>query len=509
MGRTVLKEKIRESLASVLPVSLIVLLLCFTITPISTGTLAVFAMGTVFLVVGMGLFTLGTDMAMTPMGEHVGGHMTRTRKLWFILLISFVMGVMITASEPDLTVLAGQVEGIDSYLLIFAVAGGVGLFLMVAMLRVLFRIPLRKLLVGCYIVVFLSMFFLPESFHAVAFDSGGVTTGPMTVPFLMALGVGVANIRSDKDAGSDSFGIVALCSVGPIVAVTILGLICEPGAGNATQAPEVTVENTKLLWQLFFAELPHFLFEVFLAIGPLVVFFLLYQMFALRLKRHTLGRILMGIVYTYVGLVLFLTGVNVGFMPVGRAIGEALAGEAVWLLIPVGMIIGYFMVNAEPAVHVLTVQVEEVTGGSVPKSAMSLCLSIGVSVSIGLALMRVVTGISILWLLVPGYAIAILLSFIVPEPFPSIAFDAGGVASGPMAATFLLPLAMGACGALGGDPATDAFGVVAMVAMTPLITVQLMGLLFLVRQRRAKAAQAQPATPIIEEIIDFEEDEEL
>ncbi len=482
--KTILMPKLRESLRSVLPITAIVFLLCFTVIPVPNDLLMAFLVGAVMLILGMGLFTLGTDLSMTPVGEHIGSAVTKSRNLPLIVIVSFLVGALVTISEPDLQVLAEQVPNIDNNIIVFSVAAGVGLFLVVAMLRILFGLRLSYMLIAFYAVVFALAAFVPKEFLSVAFDAGGVTTGPMTVPFIMALGVGVSGIRADKNAENDSFGLVALCSVGPILAVLILGMLFHPGESVYTPVDIPDVANSKELWHLFTEAIPEYISEVTLALFPIMVFFLIFQLLRLHLKKDSLIRIFVGFLYTYVGLVLFLTGVNVGFMPVGNYIGRQLGALSFrWILVPIGMVIGYFIVTAEPAVHVLNKQVYEMTSGAIPKKALTTSLSIGVAVSVGLSMLRIVAGIPILYLLVPGYLIAIALSFFVPPIFTAIAFDSGGVASGPMTATFLLPLAMGACTACGRDVVTYAFGVVAMVAMTPLITIQILGLIFKFKER--------------------------
>ena len=503
--KTVLGEKVREALTSVLPITLIVLILCFTIAPVPSDVLLAFLVGAVLLIVGMGLFTLGADTAMLPIGERVGAQMTKSRKLWVVILVSFLIGMIVTISEPDLQVLAGQVPGIPNAVLIGAVAAGVGTFLVVALLRILFQIPLNGLLIVSYLVIFTLTAFAPGDFLAVAFDSGGVTTGPMTVPFIMALGMGVSSTRSDGKAGEDSFGLVALCSVGPVLAVLILSLL-YPAAGSYIPAVVPEAGNSRELWGLFAHGLPVYAKEMGAALAPIAAFFAIFQMVSLHLPRKSVLKIVVGLLYTYIGLILFMTGVNVGFLPAGTYLGQQIAAlDQRWMLIPIGMLMGWFIVQAEPAVHVLNRQVEELTSGAIPGKAMSTSLSIGVAVSIGLAMLRVLTGISIFVLLVPGYLCAITLSFIVPKIFTAIAFDSGGVASGPMTATFLLPFAMGACEMLGGNVVTDAFGVVAMVAMTPLITIQLLGLVYKRKLRKTAASTAPaPAIPAADdEIIDL------
>ena len=500
-----LREKLLEALQAVLPIVAIVLVLCYSIAPVSPSILLCFLLGAAMIIVGIMFFTLGAEMSMSPMGERVGAVLTRSRSVPLIIGVGFALGFLITISEPDLQVLANQVPSIPNMTLILSVAAGVGFFLVVAFLRMLLGIALPKLLVVFYGLIFVLAAFVPKEFLAVAFDSGGVTTGPITVPFIMALGVGVAAIRSDRHAADDSFGLVALCSVGPILAVLLLGILFR--ASDSAYIPPILpdVGDSVELWQLFHVSLPTYFKEIATSLLPIVLMFGVFQLVALKLDRRTLGRIGVGLAYTYIGLVLFLTGANVGFMPAGNYLGQVLAGQTFrWLLVPIGMLIGYFIVKAEPAVYVLNKQVEEVTDGAISAGTMGAALSAGVSLSVGLAMVRVLTGISILWFLVPGYVFAISISFVVPKLFTAIAFDAGGVASGPMTATFLLPLAQGACVAVGGNIVTDAFGVVAMVAMPPLITVQMMGLVAQLRTRKARTAQ--PAAVLATVFADLPDD---
>ena len=485
MERSRLREKLDEALSAVLPIVAIVLALSLTIAPVTSSVLLAFLFGGVLLIVGMMFFTLGAELAMEPMGERVGGRITRTRKLGVILSCGFLLGALITVSEPDLQVLAGQVQSIPNRVLIFSVAGGVGLFLVFALLRMLLGVRLRTLLLVFYAIVLALAFAAPVDFLAVAFDAGGVTTGPMTVPFILAFGVGISAIRSDAKAQGDSFGLIALCSVGPVLAVLALSLIYRVDSAEYTPSIVPNFADSVELRTLFTKALPTYLGEIAKALLPIMAFFGVFQITGLHLGKKTLMRIGVGLLYTYVGLVLFLTGVNVGFMPAGTYLGETLAGLPYrWVVIPVGMLIGYYIVKAEPAVYVLMKQVEDLTSGAITGKALQRSLSIGVSVSIGLAMFRVLTGLSILYFIVPGYLLALAMSFFVPDIFTAIAFDSGGVASGPMTATFLLPLATGATLAAGGNVVTDAFGVVAMVAMTPLIAIQMLGVRYRVQERK-------------------------
>ena len=479
--RTILLEKIKESVASVLPVSLIILLLSFTICPLPNAIFISFLFAVFLLIFGMGLFTLGVDKSMTPMGEHVGATMTKSKKIIVVALVSFLIGTLITASEPDLTVLADAVPAIDSQVFIWTVALGVGIFLVLAVFRIIFAIKLRYMLFISYGLLFVLAAFSNPSFLAVSFDAGGVTTGPLTVPFIMAMGVGISSISSADESG-DSFGLMALCSVGPIIAILILGLVYNADSGEYVKDELVNFMDSREFGMEFLLTIPHKLKEVALGLFPVVIFFFIYQLFAGRVSKEQLPRLLVGVVYTYVGIVLFLTGATIGFLPVGQYIGESIASSAFkWLLIPIGMLLGYFIVLAEPAVHVLEKQVEEVTAGTISKKMLSFAMSIAVAIAVGLAMIRALTGISVLWFVCIGYALALSLSFIVPDVFTSIAFDSGGVASGAMTSTFLMPLAIGATYAVGGNIMTDAFGVIAMVAMLPPITVQILGLVYRIK----------------------------
>ena len=490
--RKQLTEKFREAVASVLPITLIVTIVCFSFVPVTTDLMLSFLIGSVLLIVGMALFTLGSEVSMTQIGTHMGAKLTKSRKLWLILTVSFLLGVAITVAEPDLQVLAANVPNIDTTVLIITVSVGVGIFLLLSMLRILLVIPLRWMLLVFYALIFILAALVDKDFLAVAFDSGGVTTGPMTVPFIMALGVGVSSIRSDSHAQTDSFGLVALCSIGPILAVMLLGFIYRGSADGTAAMVLSNYQDTVELGHNYIASLPAYLKEVVIALLPIVAFFLVFQVVSLRLRRLPFMRILVGLVWTCIGLVLFLTGVNVGFSSLGYILGERLAAPGLrYWLIPLAMLMGWFIINAEPAVHVLNKQVEELSAGAISARAMGVSLSIAVSSAMGLGMVRVLTGVSILWFVVPGYVLALAMAFFVPQTFTAIAFDSGGVASGPLTATFMLPFAMGATTALGGNTMTDAFGLVALVAMMPLITVQAMGVVYVIKSRRQAKTVAQ------------------
>ena len=485
-----LRAKIWEALISALPITLIVYLI--SLLPwfdFSTAELITFTVGAVLLVLGIGLFNMGADLAMTPMGSHVGAGLSRQKKLWLLLAVCFVLGVLITVAEPDLQVLAGQVSTVmNGTVLIYAVGFGVGAFLIVAILRIVFRQRLSNILMVFYLLLFALTLLLAVNDNLnllpLSFDSGGVTTGPITVPFLMALCVGISSVLGDRHSQENSFGMVALCSIGPVLAVLVLGIFSTNDLTYTV--PDYAVSGDIL--GAFLHTAGHTAKEVAIALGLIVVFFLVCQFIFLKLPKRQLMRIGVGVLFTYAGLVIFLTGVNVGFMPIGYKLGVQLSTLPDWLLITVGVVIGILVVLAEPAIHVLTTQVEEVTGGYVTKRSMLLGLCIGVGAAIGLSVVRVIFDFSLAYYIVPGYFISLALSLFVPPVYTAIAFDSGGVASGPMTSGFILPFATGLCVALQGADAVlrDAFGVVALVAMAPLITIQLLGFRAIISRKIAE-----------------------
>ena len=474
-----LLAKIKEALLSALPITAIVYIL--SLTPwfnFTNAELITFTVGAVLLVVGLGLFSMGADMAMTPMGSHVGAGLSRQKKLTLLLIVCFVLGMLITIAEPDLQVLAKQVSAVmNGTVLIYAVGIGVGAFLVIAILKIVFRRSLASILMLFYMLMFALALMLVvngnDALLPMSFDSGGVTTGPITVPFIMALGVGISSVLGDRRSQENSFGLVSLCSVGPILAVLVLGIFSRNDLSYTV--PDYGVSNE--IVDAFLHTAVHTCKEVAVALGLIVAFFMGCQLIFLHLPRKRMLKIGLGVVFTYIGLVLFLTGVNVGFMPIGYKLGYELAQLNEGLLVVLGLVMGVLVVLAEPAIHVLNQQVEDVTGGYVSKKSMMIGLCIGVGASIALSMIRIIFDFSIVYYVIPGYFLSLALSLFVPPVYTAIAFDSGGVASGPMTSGFILPFATGVCVCLQGEAAVlrDAFGVVAVVAMTPLITIQLLG----------------------------------
>lgn len=500
--------KFMESMISVLPVTLIVLLLNFTpILSLSTTETVVFLCSAAALIIGMALFNLGADIAMTPMGEQIGSSLSKSGRFKLLLLICFVMGVFITIAEPDLSVLASQVKDIiNSTALTVAIGVGVGLFLVLSVIKIVFRVSLSQMLTFFYLLLFalvaLGLTISPKSFARfmpLAFDSGGVTTGPITVPFIMALGIGVSVTLGDKKDRESSFGFIALCSIGPILAVMLLGIF-------ANGSLDYNLPDYKMDVGALFPTLGHTVINVFKALAPIVAFFFILQALFMRSTRRKNLQIIIGIFYTFFGLVVFLTSVEVGFMPVGFKMGVQITDQENWLIIFFAFLLGFTVVLAEPAIHVLNKQVESVTGGAIKKRSMLIALSCGVGVSIALSVVRVLFGFSVLYYLIPGYFISLGLSFFVPKIYTAIAFDSGGVASGPLTSTFILPFIVGVCFASSGvsHVLTEAFGLVAMVAMTPLISIQSLGFKAVVTKHvKEKIAMKRILDADDEQIISF------
>ena len=482
--KKLLFSKIKESLISILPITLIVIVLNFTpLLNLGAREILTFSFSALFLILGIGFFTLGADVAMTPMGEQVGSGLSKSKNLKLLVVVCFILGFFITVAEPDLTVLAGQV---GSTAIILFVALGVGLFLVLAILKIVFNKDLASILVYFYMVLFalalLVLSISADNFKLIplSFDSGGVTTGPITVPFIMALGVGIASTIGGKNSNENSFGLVAMCSVGPILAVLLLSVV-NGGGIFAPNVNDYALPNDILSSTLL--TLIKTTKDVGIALGLVVVFFFIINFALLKLPKQKIVQIIIGIIFTFIGLIIFLTAVHVGFMPIGFKMGKELANASPIVVTIISFVLGLVVVLAEPAVHVLNKQVEEITQGTVSKKAMMIALSIGVGLSICLSVIRIIFGFSILYYLIPGYLLSLGLSFFVPKIYTAIAFDSGGGASGPLTSTFILPFAIGVCVALGGNILSDAFGIIAMVAMTPLITIQTLGFTAISKKR--------------------------
>lgn len=498
LGRTLL-EKLIEALRAVVPIGAIILVLHFTVAPMPLGTLALMLAGMVMLIIGFTLFSIGTEIAMMPMGEHIGSSLIKSRNMPIIVICLIVFGIAVTAAEPGLVVLANQVASIPNTQLIIGISAGVGIFLVLAALRTLFRWALGKLLIVLYIITFVLALFTAD-YIAVAFDASAITTGPITVPFLLAVGAGFSSILVGKDADEDSFGICAICSVGPILAVLIIGIFFNADDTSYVAQVADSASSAGELLTIFGNGIVQTFIEVITVLVPIVAIFIIFQIVRLKLSKTELVKIFVGLIYLLFGLTIFLAGANYGFMPAAIVLGEGMgASDINWIVIPIALGIGVCVTLAEPAVHVLTKQVEEVTSGAISKGMMLFGMCLGVGLALSLAMMRILFNISIWYILVPGYAIALVLTVFVPKIFVGIGFDSGGIAAGAMSAAFVLPFTTGVCTAVGGNVVTDAFGVVGLIAMMPPITIQIMGVIYKIKLRRSESLGAAEEEKLIEE----------
>lgn len=498
--RDIIKEKFGEAFLSVFPVMIIMLLISFYLK-FNILTIISIMFSTILLIFGVSLFTFGADLSMIEMGKSISSSLLKTRKVSIIVLVSFIVGLVITVAEPDLKVLAEQLTVIDSWILILVVGIGVGLFLSLATARIIYQISLKKIITICYMILIFMLFISEKEMIPVAFDSGGVTTGPMSVPFILAMGMGFSSSVNRKNSSNDSFGLVSLCSIGPILSVLLLGLLIDSNMDyiyNIT--PEVT-NYSSLVFNYVNEILPIFE-EVIISLLPIIGVFVIFSFLTKNLRKRQLIKITIGLIATILGLTLFFVGVNVGYLPVAYLIGIKLFDSSKLLLVVVGIVIGFVIVKAEPAVAVLTEQIEKITEGSIRRNVMKNAIAVGVSFAVVLSIFRLITGLDITIFLLIGYLVAIILMRFSPDIFTMIAFDSGGAVTGPMTTSFLLPFIIGICYSVGGNVLTDAFGLVAFVALSPLITIQILGIMYNIKSRNRDVIDN-----IDETIIEFKRSE--
>ena len=484
-------EKFREVLMAVLPITIIVTILNYSLTPLGTHLFLRFLAGAVLIVVGLSIFLLGVDIGITPIGNQMGSSIAKTNRLWIVVVAGLVLGFAISVAEPDLHILAQQVESITSgniekIMIVIVVSAGIAIMLSLGFVRIVFNMALNRILTALYLLVFLLACFTPGEFLAISFDASGATTGAVTVPFILALAVGVSALKKDSKASEiDSFGMVAIASAGAIIAVMIMGIVSK--TERLTGTLPVPESSSLSIMAPFAQKLVVVSGEVLMALLPVVLIFAVFQKVSFKLSHRSVRRIAAGLIFAFAGLVLFLTGVNGGFMEVGSLIGKKLAMlDSSLYLVSVGFILGLVTVLAEPAVYVLTHQVEDVTSGYVRRSLVMGTLSLGVGTAVALAMINILSPQIKLWhFLLPGYLISVAMSYYVPRLFVGIAFDSGGVASGPMTATFVMAFAQGAADAVeNASVLADGFGVIAMVALTPIIALQLLGAVFKMKSRK-------------------------
>ena len=494
-------DKLKESALSIVPFFLIILTLYFIFLPFNWWSLLALLCATLFMMIGMSLFNVGVDMSTMKMGGYVGSHLSKSRRLTFMCILSFILGFIVTIAEPDLMVLSEQVPGISSkWIILITVSLGTGIFLLLSTLRTIFRWSIRTMLIISYALTLILCIFAPVNFLPLAFDTMGVTTGSVSVPFIMSFGLGICAVRGGKNNQDDGFGLIALASIGPVIAILIVSMFIKGNASADTSSVEMVATGSELL-SAFGANLLSYLKEVFIVIIPIFVFFLIYNFIFLKLPKNTLIRIFIGLIYTYLGLVIFLMGVSTGYLPTADILGRTIAtGNTKWLLIPLGLIMGFTMVFAEPAVHVLNKQVEDITGGVITKKSMLIGLSIGVALAMLIIIARALFAISFMWISVPLVLIMIILSIFTPDLFEGIAFDSGGVAAGSLTASFVLPFVIGVCSTLGLDSMLFAFGSIAIVAILPTIVIQIMGIKYqaILNKNKKKSKRTTSTITIVE-----------
>ncbi len=484
---SVITTKFKEVLLSVIPITLIVLILNFTIIPLEMPIIISFLIGAVLLIIGLTIFLIGVDIGITPIGNHMGETLARTNKLWLVAIAGLILGFLISVAEPDLHILAGQVDSVSAGLIskgsiVIIVSIGIAIMLAIGLGRIVYNFPLYRLLTIIYGIIFVLACITSREFLAISFDASGATTGALTVPFILALAIGVSKLKKDSKASEkDSFGLVAIASTGAIISLMIMSILSKTDEITGNLESQVMTDS---IFSVFSQEFIKIVPEVFIALIPILLVFLIFQRISFKLPKREVRKILFGLLFTFIGLVIFLVGVNAGYMNVGSIIGYSIASldNKIYVIL-LGFLLGVVTILAEPAVYVLTHQIEDVTSGYVKRSIVMFTLAIGVGIAVAMSIIRIIIPELQLWqYLLPGYLIAIALSYFAPKLFVGIAFDSGGVASGPMTATFILAYTQGAADAVeGANVLVDGFGVIAMVAMTPLIALQVLGLMFKIK----------------------------
>lgn len=504
---------LKDVFLSSLPLAGIILLVCGLIAPMESAhdyvRLAIGYFGVVF---GQALFLGGLDISILPIGKLVGSSLIRFKKALFIILFGVLFGLVATVAEPALSVLAKQthmiMNGVNETVFVWVLSAGIGAFVGFALLRIIKDYNIKIVFAALYVLVFAAVIFVPEQFVALAFDGSGATTGDVSVPFILALGLGVSATMSKHKTNDDTFGIIGLASVGPILALFVYGIILKASYGG--ELPPAGVYNpgaNEGMVGIFTTNLG----SVALALLPIVLVFLPFQLFLIKLSKKEFIEILLGTVAVYVGLLIFLSGIDYGFAFAGKYIGEVLLDPArpgyfTYILLGVSFVLGVAITLSEPAVTVLGEQLEEITNGHIKKMTIRITLAIGIGFAALLSMIKILTGINILWFLAPLYTIALLMMPFTSKLFVGLAFDSGGVTGGALTSAFLTPLTLGAAQAVAARSTTGAqsvltngFGIIAFISVTPLITVQALGIIYDVRRKKALKALKDA------ELFEFEE----
>ena len=480
-----------SSAISIIPMVAIVFVLSLTgLATISNDDYIMLAIGAVIMIVGLSLFQIGAQNSLIKVGEYMGSSLSKQKRIWIIIIFAFLLGALITCAEPSILIIANQVQ-INKWVLIGSIAGGVGIFVVIGILRIIFKKSLNVWFLAFYMIVFMLICILQadpknHAYLPFIFDAGGVTTGSATVPFILALGAGVAMTRGGSKSKDSSFGLVGLASIGPILTMIVLILV-NPTGFSAYKVPDAT--TVTILDRLLNALLPASDFstfgsmiEVAMALAPILIIFFIYEAIYIKLSLKKVLSLLSGFLVAFIGLTFFLTAVGSTMSPIGLKVGQTLAKEPDWLVILIAFVIGCVTILCEPAVHVLTSQIEEMSDGQLKKIVVLIALSLGVGAAICLSVVRTIFNFSIMYYIIPGYLISLIVMFFVPDLYTAIAFDSGGTASGPMAVSFVLPMIIGLFSVRAGltegvEFYESAFGVVALVAMTPILSIQVLGVI--------------------------------
>lgn len=479
-------QKLKEVFLSICPVFIVVILTHVFIYPLTTHLFVRFVISSILLIFGLTLFLIGVDLGISPMGQLLGPLISKSNKHRFIIIFGFFIGFLISFAEPALLIMSQQVEQLsggvlNSTLLLVVVSIGIGTMVVVGLFRLLYNLPLYIILIISYGIIFLLSLNTSFELLAIAFDSSGVTTGILAVPFLLSLSLGITTLKKDsKSSEKDSFGLISIASAGAIIMVLLLNRAYQPNLTSATinylNYDSVSILNTFLL------QISSSIHETLLSMSPLILMGIVVSLFNRnKISKRSLIRMAMGFIYSVLGLFLFLVSINSSYIEVGNKIGNNLINELSFIpLVLFGFVIGVVTILAEPAVYVLTTQIETVTSGYIKRRSVIIALTIGVGSAIAISVLRVLIPQVQLWhFLLPGYGLALGLMFVTPKLFVGIAFDAGGVATGPMISTFILSFIHGLADAMpSADVLIDGFGMVSLVALMPIITIELLGLIF-------------------------------
>lgn len=506
---------LKEVFLSSIPLAAVIIAVCGFIAPMESAfDYLKLAVGYVCVVFGQALFLVGLDSSILPIGKMVGKSLIKLKKMALIVFFGLLFGLLATVAEPALAVLARQTHmvmpAVNETVFIWITGAGIGLFVGFSLYRVVRDMSIKTVFAALYIAIFLAVIFVPEQFVALAFDGSGATTGDVSVPFILSIGLGISVTMSKHKTNDDTFGIIGIASAGPILAVFLYGIILRAMRGGTLPPAGVYDPGAA---ESFVEIVLSNLGGVALALFPVVLVFIPFQFFLIRQSKKEFVKVLLGTIPVYIGLLIFLSGIDFGFAFAGKYIGEvfldpARPGGFKWLLLIVAFVLGAAITLSEPAVTVLGEQLEEITNGHIRKMTIRLTLAIGIGVASVLSIVKILTQVNILWFLVPLYAAALIMMKFTSRLFVGLAFDSGGVTGGALTSAFLTPLTLGvaqAVAATAGGAAqsvlTNGFGIIAFISVTPLIAVQTLGIIYDLLIKKAHRKSAEEEFADLEELI--------